>query len=149
MKMEEDDSDERITPFMIFMVENRERILRKNPNASLAQLGRLVYEAWQGLSPEMMHGYSMLSETYNANITKQKNGTAVRRKRTREKDPEAPKAGAHFLALSAPLTIIFIHMIYKSFLNLYLLTFFDVKSRVLTCTTRSIIEMSSRRRTAT
>ena len=100
--MEEDGLDERITPFMIFMVENREQILCKNPNVSLAQLGRLVYEAWQGLGPKKRHGYSMLSEIYNANITKQKKDTAVRQKRTREKNPEAPKAGAHLLALSAP-----------------------------------------------
>ena len=91
--------EDRLTPFMLFMLENKTRFEKKNPTLQPADLSRLVYEAWKALSPEQSRAYSVLSATF---AEKRKSSPIVRRKRAREKDPQAPKAGELHGAIGFP-----------------------------------------------
>ena len=88
-KRDPEDMD-RLTPFMLFMVENKAQYERKHPSLGPAELSRLVYEAWKALTPEQSRAYSVLSAAF---AEKRKTSPIVRKKRAREKDPQAPKAG--------------------------------------------------------
>ena len=64
-------------------------------------VSKLVYEKWKSLATSQKNGYSVLSATYAETYNHKKkphqpssseDRTAMKRKRTREKDPKAPKA---------------------------------------------------------
>ena len=82
---------EKLTPYMIYFCEIKPVIQAENSGAKPHEISKLIYEQWKSLAPEQSRGYSVLSALYAE--SKKSGPSSSRRKRTRDRDPKAPKAG--------------------------------------------------------
>jgi hypothetical protein len=94
---------EKLTPYMIFFCEVKPAIQADNPGAKPHEISKLIYEQWKILAPEQSRGYSVLSALYAE--SKKSGPASSRRKRTRDRDPKAPKAGCISLAPFSSLSL--------------------------------------------
>ncbi|CAM9287983.1 unnamed protein product [Discosporangium mesarthrocarpum] len=89
------DSLKKLTPFMIFFVEHRDRVKAAQPaQASAEDVSRAVCALWRSLPSEKVKGYCLLSNAYSENIERHGLGPLGKRKLTktrRKKDPRQPK----------------------------------------------------------
>ena len=91
-------TEERLTPFMLFYCEVRDKVEKESPKLQPHEVSSEIARRWKALPADQSRAYSVLSATYAEQKKFQKDSPKVppspkpvKKRKERYKDPRAPK----------------------------------------------------------
>ena len=92
-------TEERLTPFMLFYCEVRDKVEKESPKLQPHEVSSEIARRWKALPADQSRAYSVLSATYAEQKKFQKDTPKVppspkpvKKRKERYKDPRAPKS---------------------------------------------------------